>query len=404
MVLAITSLPAFAVSEVTLYGQVKNGIGLENIKVESLGQTIKPEDNSTNVKIHDYASRIGFKGSEDLGNGLKTIWQVEQFTQVTGPKNAGWSNRETFVGLESDSVGTIKMGFLRNVFDSDMRDIDPWEYDFAGGAGYNGLAQMNRMATRMSGSVRYDTPNINGFRGMIQYATEANQSIQGNKQAIDKHKGAAATFLGLSYQEKGFFAKYGFGLYAKKALSSDVHHAEKQAKDAQVHRVIAGYKNNGLYLASAVQYTRGYDSLSSIRGIFMGNEIKDHYLSNQVTALLQTDGIKEYVSASKDGVKRTEAAITASYTAGAWTPRATYAHAWDIKTLGNYGKVKNTGYDQFVMGADYALSKRTTLLLSASWLKQGLGHSYTLNKNNQVIQNKDSYKVAAAALGMRHLF
>lgn len=130
MVLALLGVPMFVSADVTLYGHIKGGLAVENIKRESLGEEIYKNDSKTNTVVQDYASRIGFKGEEDLGNGLKTIWQSEQFVSLGGNRK-GWSTRETFIGLKGDA-GTVKIGYLRNVFDSNMRNIDPWEYDLMG--------------------------------------------------------------------------------------------------------------------------------------------------------------------------------------------------------------------------------------------------------------------------------
>ena len=80
---AMMSLPA--VADVTLYGQIKGGINV-----------MKGEDSGTITQMEDYKSRIGFRGNEDLGNGLQAIWQVEQFTPMTGAQQStGWNTRDT---------------------------------------------------------------------------------------------------------------------------------------------------------------------------------------------------------------------------------------------------------------------------------------------------------------------
>ncbi|ATP33633.1 hypothetical protein CR207_15790 [Chromobacterium violaceum] len=63
--LLVATLPAAAFADVTIYGKIKGG-------VEYVDNGVTKQTN-----VDDLGSRIGFKGSEDLGNGLKTIWQVE---------------------------------------------------------------------------------------------------------------------------------------------------------------------------------------------------------------------------------------------------------------------------------------------------------------------------------------
>ena len=86
------------------------------------------------------------------------------------------------------------------------------------------------------------------------------------------------------------------------------------------------------------------------------------------------------------------------------TPKITYAHGWDQKIQGV--KVDNSGYDQVIIGADYALSKRTTALVSAGWMNSGSTlKSVTTNSKGQVtgaaFEDDDIYSIG---VGVRHKF
>ncbi len=64
-------------------------------------------------ELGDQVSRIGFKGSEDLGGGLKALWQIESGVggsgMTGGVGTAAIAGRNTFVGL-SGGFGTVVMG------------------------------------------------------------------------------------------------------------------------------------------------------------------------------------------------------------------------------------------------------------------------------------------------------
>jgi predicted porin len=101
-VAGVVSAPAFAAtSNVDVYGAL--GISLEDTN----GQNVS-------MQVTDRQSRIGFKGSEDLGGGLKAIWQMEQAISASaggqdGVGGASFANRNSYVGL-SGGFGTVIMG------------------------------------------------------------------------------------------------------------------------------------------------------------------------------------------------------------------------------------------------------------------------------------------------------
>lgn len=76
-------------------------------------------DNGIGWQMSDQVSRVGFKGAEDLGGGLKAIYQLETGFNIGANSNAVYSfsnsagglgsQRNTFVGLAGD-FGTVLAG------------------------------------------------------------------------------------------------------------------------------------------------------------------------------------------------------------------------------------------------------------------------------------------------------
>src|SRR4029079_6804710 len=67
------------------------------------------------VRMDSSNSRLGFRGEEPLGAGLKAFFQIEQRIQVdTGGTQL--ASRDTYVGLASDRFGTVKMGGFDTVY------------------------------------------------------------------------------------------------------------------------------------------------------------------------------------------------------------------------------------------------------------------------------------------------
>lgn len=103
--LAALAIPAFAQSSVTLWGRINTSV--ESQKTGSADRVVKLQNNS---------SRLGVRGTEDLGGGLKAAFNLEHgFNSDTGslqtfgsPANTFWS-RQANVEL-SGSFGTVRLG------------------------------------------------------------------------------------------------------------------------------------------------------------------------------------------------------------------------------------------------------------------------------------------------------
>ncbi|AVG18252.1 porin [Chromobacterium vaccinii] len=304
--LLVATLPAAAFADVTIYGKIKGGV--EYVDNGTTKQT----------NVDDLGSRIGFKGSEDLGNGLKTIWQVETGFAVdgTGKQNANGSsnsssgtfaNRESFIGLQG-SFGTIRLGNISNFQDSDMGIVDAWEYKDAA----LGLGVFTRDADRLKNSIRYDLPAIvPGLTAALQYGTKEDKATASDREIYG---------LGLGYENSGFFGKYAYTYEAQQPTVLPVIGTVTSTNDK--HRLEVGYNANNLLVAF------GY---------------------NQVDAKLAN-------TAGSEKFKTKDYALTAAYTLGAFTPKFTYGQG-ETKGLG----VTAGKYDQYILGVDYAASKRTTI-------------------------------------------
>jgi predicted porin len=96
---AAAATGAFAQSSVTIYGRL-------NVTVES--QQVGDDDRKGEVVNN--SSRIGFKGTEDLGGGLKAGFQIEHgFDPSTGAAGAPFWGRQSEVNL-SGGFGTVRLG------------------------------------------------------------------------------------------------------------------------------------------------------------------------------------------------------------------------------------------------------------------------------------------------------
>jgi predicted porin len=99
LVAAAVAAPAFAQSSVTLYGRLNTTI--ENQKVN---------DGSRFWAVNNNASRIGFKGVEDMGGGMKASFNLEHgFGSDTGTAAATFWGREAWVQV-AGAFGAVRLG------------------------------------------------------------------------------------------------------------------------------------------------------------------------------------------------------------------------------------------------------------------------------------------------------
>ncbi len=162
--LALAVLGAFAgaasaQTNVTVYGLVDAGISHEN-GIQSVTKL------ATGVQS---GNRLGFKGSEDLGGGLKANFQLENgFNLDTGTQRQGaLFGRQAWVGL-SGGFGSVSLGRQYDPLFIALDTIDPF------GTGLSG-ATTNLMGFGASGDVRvnnsinYTTNNLGGFSATALY-------------------------------------------------------------------------------------------------------------------------------------------------------------------------------------------------------------------------------------------
>ena len=346
--LTLAALPVAAMADVTLYGQIKAGVEVSKVKLgEQTAAKLGHEKSSkTATEIADFGSRIGFKGHEHLGNNLNAIWQVEQNTSIAGGDKE-WASRESFIGLEG-GFGKVRAGKLDSTVKNTSDNVDQWESS-------NGALNMS-VFTRVDEravSVRYDSPVFSGFSASVQYTP------RDNANPSDKYTHNDATrdtyYAGLNYENSGFFGQYAGG-FRKNAVSE---------KDGHVHRLVGGYDANNLFVSVAGQYAKNWETL----GDYAQAQSNGVVTSAMRAAGTNASNVVFGTAAGLDSrpAETIEVAATAAYRAGNVTPRVSYAHGFKAKVDGE--KLKGTQYDQVIVGADYDFSKRTTALVSASWLR-----------------------------------
>ncbi len=71
--------------------------------------SLNNNDQADNWTVKSNASRLGFKGSEDLGNGMKATFQMEMGYDLTDGAGVTGTNRNSYVGL-AGGFGEVRVG------------------------------------------------------------------------------------------------------------------------------------------------------------------------------------------------------------------------------------------------------------------------------------------------------
>ena len=355
---ALATLSATSMADVILYGQIKGGVEVSKIK----------DVDGTVTQIVDYGSRIGFKGHEDLGNGLQAIWQLEQKVNIGGgngsqtitlPGGAGTVNastasgfgtRDSFIGLRGN-FGQVTVGYQHNAVGYTNDKLDIWEYnnEVAGLGLFTRGTALNKRTT----SVRYASPDANGF-GFEASVTPSdnNNGADPSNPATYSNPSTAIYSAGVHFKNAGFFVDVAGG-YASKAVAT----------------------TNGTKPGHQIVAQVGYDAQPWFAGV-----------AYQTTKRAETEG-----SAFEGAKTVNEVAGTVAFNVNEpMRVKASVGYGFGIKEEDGTKWLGNGRYIQGVVGADYALSKRTQANAQVGYLQAGSGD--------------DKVRGGAVSVGLKHKF
>jgi predicted porin len=180
------SSAAFAQSSVVIYGTLDAGITKTTKTANTAVQEAKRDNN-----------KLGFRGVEDLGSGLKALFHLEiRFEPDTGtiegvsrPLFQGQSR----VGLQG-GFGTVRMGRALTSLQETTTQFEPWSGmpNQAGfqtdimvggyraavpGSGSDPLGQAGNSGNRFANAIWYNTPVMNGFQLNVNIASKENNGL-----------------------------------------------------------------------------------------------------------------------------------------------------------------------------------------------------------------------------------
>lgn len=317
---------AYAQSNVTVYGIVDTGVEYVNNANASKNSLVRLSSGAMNT------SRLGFRGTEDLGGGLKAVFQLESGFKVdTGAQDtADYFGRQANVGLEG-SWGRIVAGRSFTTTYDFILPFDPMGYS----ASYSWITSSGATGGRKDGMVT-------NLANMVKYLGKFGDFKVG--------------------------ATYSFGEVAG------------NTSDSAKYDLGAGYEKGPLRLAATVQRANG-----AANGIGIYDKTTIMHLAGdyQITDAWAVDlGYRNYKMklATNAPDKRSD-----FYWAGVTyktTPALTLIALLSYQDIKNVAA--NTDADPYMLSlrAKYALSKRTDLYLSGAYAKAKNGQLVGLSRDD----------------------
>lgn len=402
--LLVTSLAGAQGSFVQIYGSLNAGLEYakrddataSTIALNSLTPApgLSPLNTPGQARLVSSNSNIGFRGTEDLGGGLKAIFQLESFIFLdTGGGNLG--GRNSNVGLQSD-WGVVFYGIWDTPYKLTTVRLDAfnvWDANYEsilGSPGFNVVAgtfsgRQNGPADasferRQGNSVHYWTPQWKGLSAKVAFSPGEQKGTVGGV-SINPWIWSAA----VAYENGPFYLTYGyeqhndfFGLNGMLAASvvTPIGTANSGSRDFG-HRAGAGYTFFGNTTVGVI-----YEYLSYQNDLAAGS------------ALTAT---RKY---SRDAYY-----VTLQQRLGNFVLRGQVGWASDgscsLAALGcSNADLASTNW---AVGASYDLSKRTELYLYYARVSNERGSNYNFDAGGSITGGPGS-DPQTVALAIRHRF
>lgn len=200
---------AFAQSSVTLYGRVDASFGEEKNTVTGISTTKLFNGGAGGLT----GSRWGMRGAEDLGGGLKAVFDLEsRFNVDDGTTGNGDAFRgNAYVGL-TGGFGTVHLGRSYNAYDY-TQDLSVRDnvFDSAFTADFN-----PGNTTRSANMIKYVSPTFSGFTAVASAGLGEGTTKNENGLSVGYAGGPLAVRLGgqtnAAGDTVGIAAGYNFGV------------------------------------------------------------------------------------------------------------------------------------------------------------------------------------------------
>jgi predicted porin len=353
-VAGLVSGGAFAQSNVTISGAMDLGIESASASGATAGVNA-----TSRTRITNNTSWLRFSGAEDLGGGMKAVFQIEQDVNGDTGSATGIASRNSYVGL-AGNFGTAIIGRYDVHYTSHMGVVD-W-----GSAGamphaantLNIVGQVNGIGViggRLDNLIAYISPNFNGLTAQLGYVA-GGESTTPNLPAKDN--------------AWNLLLKYSNGPIGAFWSHTQVNHSGAAAAVASGAR----YGSDGVFYAAGAALPAGVTVVAGTAGsaATSGTDVKADRIGFAYSfpmglkVGLIYDNTKAETAAGL-AAKRNAWGLPISYKTGANNFYFSYAKSGDVSTAA--GTTADTGANSYALGYAYDLSKRTQVGVSYSKIR-----------------------------------
>jgi predicted porin len=439
--IALAALSAFATaaqaqSSVTIYGSIDTGYSSTKTDWTDVGgnndaattgiaadsAVRKDVKNSGMAAVEDplTSSRLGLRGTEDLGGGLAAQFNFEFDTSLAGGEALSTSNaRTSTVGLTDKSMGTINIGRQLTGAHGTVVGFSPiGGSNMVGDILYSGAFRAHSVSNLNSsfaasgvGATAVGMTAASATTATDARAVTVNSIITSGVDSVRMNRG-------ISYVSPTFSGFTVRGDYAEDKVNADEANTTNGGTSTSVKHqgLTANYAGGPLRVAVSTHTAKADISNAATAAGQAVSELKVDAISAAyqlmpALSLQASYAETEYTTAGAMTSETKAYRLGASYNIGKWVLAAQYGQgdvttpAADTTLDAALGTATSADREAYQLAAIYNLSKRTNLYAAYGTQEQKItGQVLPTNAAANSIAIGDNIKSTQYAVGVRHSF
>jgi predicted porin len=380
---ALAAVTAFAgaaqaQSSVTVYGILDVGFASGYAKSGATKTTSSLFDQS-----RETSSRLGFRGTEDLGGGLSAFFTFETGLNPTGATLSSFNNRQAFVGLRNKGMGAVSLGNQYTVEHNAIVATDPGASNNVTGSiirpagpvtdsGQGALS--NAYVVQSTNMIMANSDSFAGFRGNAMYVSNGTDTTQRASGTTNASNGGNTNYSGWGLSADYTWKK----LYVTAAYQSFKNTNDNGVQTLTAAQIAAGAgtgvtaatlpntTDNGTYVGASYDF----GVLKAFAGWIDRKLTSNLDSNNYLKRTGQQIGVRSFITPKIEGWASGGSGRYDAY--GPTTPTANFT-AWQLGS--NYYLSKRTNL-YGIYGVTQTSSTSGTAASAASQFAVGVRHTF----------------------------